>query len=357
MLESVVKPPTLCGNALLTYLVPKVTSGRADHTSASDTTPAGAAIQRATERRVYTRELTVCRRVERSAAMPAVLDLIQGQGAPAGPLVARSKGIEDLKKTLSVEEDADGGAERETIVRAGWLQKRVLKHRDGRSIADWAPRFVQLTKCHINIFLEENGLARDRIALTDIDLIKAVDPHAGEESMGMEAHDKGKDTPSSAHVTAAKKASLKRTSSIIAKASLSEDTTKKAADNREYTTLRIYTEKYGRNYYIRAETPEACAEWLAIIEKTQEEARQEWDRRQVKTCAMKARIPLARLINSDAFQCLVAACLFANFALNILETEVRPSPGDDLAEKLHVADLCFTAFYTMELGLNLFVNW
>lgn len=290
------------------------------------------------------------------AAMPAILDLIRDQAAPGGPLVARGKDIADLSKRLSVEENADDGAERETVVRAGWLQKRVLMHRDGRSIADWAPRFVQLTKSHIKISLEENGRARDWIELTDIDLIKAVDPHAGEESMGMGNHDKPKE-PSSAHVTAMKKASMKRTSSIIAKASLSEDGAKKVADNRQYTTLRLYTEKYGRNYYIRAETPEECAQWLAIIEKTQEEAQQELYRSQVKTCAMKARIPLARLINSDAFQCLVAACLFANFALNILETEVKPGPGDDMAKNMHIADLGFTAFYTLELGLNLFVNW
>jgi hypothetical protein len=40
-----------------------------------------------------------------------------------------------------------------------------------------------------------------------------------------------------------------------------------------------------------------------------------------------------------------------------LETEVKPGPGDDMAKNMHIADLGFTAFYTLELGLNLFVNW
>jgi voltage-gated sodium channel len=59
----------------------------------------------------------------------------------------------------------------------------------------------------------------------------------------------------------------------------------------------------------------------------------------------------------QVFQMFIAIALFSNFALNIVETEIQPDKDDELYKRFELVDLAFTAFYLMELAINLFVNW
>jgi voltage-gated sodium channel len=54
---------------------------------------------------------------------------------------------------------------------------------------------------------------------------------------------------------------------------------------------------------------------------------------------------------------LVAVALVSNFALNIVETELQPNKEDEMYKRFELVDLAFTAFYVIELAINLYVNW
>ena len=62
------------------------------------------------------------------------------------------------------------------------------------------------------------------------------------------------------------------------------------------------------------------------------------------------------MLYSTAFQGFIALCLFTNFALNIIETELKPDEEDDLAYNLKYTDQAFSLLYFFELSANLFVN-
>lgn len=46
-----------------------------------------------------------------------------------------------------------------------------------------------------------------------------------------------------------------------------------------------------------------------------------------------------------------------NFCTGVLESELRPSAGSPMMKILEILDYIFVSIFTVELGLNIFVNW
>ena len=78
---------------------------------------------------------------------------------------------------------------------------------------------------------------------------------------------------------------------------------------------------------------------------------------------------MVKVYDSDGFQKFVATLLLINFCLNVVDAEFSDDREEELksneengkyariAKYFDVTDLVFTAFYIIELLLNLFAHW
>ncbi|EKX36094.1 hypothetical protein GUITHDRAFT_117764 [Guillardia theta CCMP2712] len=71
----------------------------------------------------------------------------------------------------------------------------------------------------------------------------------------------------------------------------------------------------------------------------------------------KFRLFMRRMYQSEAFQLLFGFSIGAIFFLNCVQAELTPSSDSVASTVFNVTDIIFTAIFTFELALNIFVNW
>eukprot|EP00960_Hanusia_phi_P027932 747115-Hanusia_phi.AAC.2 len=71
----------------------------------------------------------------------------------------------------------------------------------------------------------------------------------------------------------------------------------------------------------------------------------------------KVRQLMRRMYQSEAFQLLFGFSIGAIFFLNCVQAELTPSSDSAAATLFNLTDIIFTAIFTFELVLNIFVNW
>ena len=219
--------------------------------------------------------------------------------------------------------------EDEDVIHEGYLEKHVTTLREGESVNEWSQRHLKLTTSRLLFSFDADGPIREDIFLEDIDILV---------SLGEDSEDKKPE---------------KKTASTSSRGTRSAVLSGLEWDNG----MRIYTEKYGRNMYLRATDKEHCKVWIDTIAAQRDARIEQIERLGQKTLAQRLRPRVAAVTDSMQFQTFVAVLLFLNFSLNIYEVEVKPAVGSSLEKSLELVDVVFTVFYVIELLLNLFVHW
>ena len=221
--------------------------------------------------------------------------------------------------------------EKEAILYEGYLEKHVTAQREGESVQEWSQRYVKLTPTRLLFSFNEEGPVREDVALEDIDILVTLEEDAGKGD----------------------KNDGKKKEGGPGRGGRSSLLTGLEWDNG----IRIYTAKYGRNFYLRSSDKAEGKAWMNAIETQRDNRVQEIARLGQKTWAQRWRPVIGRISDSMEFQTFVAVLLFLNFSLNIYEVEVKPPEGSELEATLESLDVAFTMFYVIELFLNLFVHW
>ena len=242
----------------------------------------------------------------------------------------------------------------ERIVREGILEKRIYTKR-----IEWAKRFVTLTSNAVLFAIEPGGEIRDCIKLCDISSCEAV--QAEEQN----AHDlifKGRDATRKNSLRkdsmAKSPGSPKVKSGFLAKmesygfsspASDAQETGDGPAPKLEIeweNTISIHSERFGRTYYLRAETCKIQNEWLqsihfAIVENEREEQRK-LNKTKIRTFKEKLR----KIYDSDLVQNLIAVLLVINFVINVYGSETDYPPDHEITKALEIIDVVFTVRFS-----------
>eukprot|EP00961_Rhodomonas_salina_P080510 1083277-Rhodomonas_salina.1 len=113
----------------------------------------------------------------------------------------------------------------------------------------------------------------------------------------------------------------------------------------------------GRTYRLKADSAEACHDWVADIQKLSKEASAKRMLEELPGSLDRARMLATIFYMSDYTQMFIASLIILNFILNAASSEILPEDGTHLAMIFEDVEIAFTAIFTLELIINLFVNW
>lgn len=71
----------------------------------------------------------------------------------------------------------------------------------------------------------------------------------------------------------------------------------------------------------------------------------------------RAQHVCGEIYGSTWIQSFVAVLIVANMIVQIIDVEIHPAPGSDMAINLDRVDYMFTIVFAIELAMNLFANW
>jgi len=220
--------------------------------------------------------------------------------------------------------------ETEDILYEGYLEKHVTTQREGEAVQEWSQRYVKLTASRLLFSFNEEGPVREDVALEDIDILESLEDGVKDDKTEGKKKEGGPGRGGR--------------SALL-------------AGLEWHNGIRIYTAKYGRNFYLRSSDKAEGDAWMIKIAEQREVRKEALARLGQKTWQQRWRPIIGRVSDSMEFQTFVAVLLFFNFSLNIYEVEVKPAKGTDLEATLETLDVAFTVFYVVELFLNLFVHW
>lgn len=113
----------------------------------------------------------------------------------------------------------------------------------------------------------------------------------------------------------------------------------------------------GTRYVFRVENEEECTEWVEALNKAVQSVRLRLERAQLGSWQAKAKKLLVPMHESKAFQVIMVLLISTNFVVNLAEAQFLPPPGSREATIYWILDIVFTALFTIELCINLYVNW
>jgi hypothetical protein len=220
----------------------------------------------------------------------------------------------------------------------------------------WAPRWIILTDEMIYIKNEPGGTVRDVFETKDITHVKFKLDHQElahtiktkkRTQQGMTIQE-----PSYADLECACDESTGE-GRVNIKIAPDAD----VADAEWENVVEIYSEHFGRTYYLKAASTDECAEWLETF-KTAQKKGLELERKALNlTLFVRAQIEACRIYESTWAQCVIATLLMTNFIVNIIQTEIQPEVGSKSFEIFVLVDSIFTIIYVFDLGLNLLAHW
>jgi hypothetical protein len=250
--------------------------------------------------------------------------------------------------------DADGLRIRkgQDVLREGILEKRIV----GKEIT-WAPRFVSLTKEALLFTVEAGGEIRDSVKLIDIARCGATQSNDhtlflnGREDA--DNHKKGG-------------TAMSKTRSFVGSFHSVTHSKPESADEPQPTapvvsewdhSLEICTERFGRTYYLRAETEEEKNEWDTAINHGIKDAILQRKLDMQLSVRRRFKLRLRRLVNSRLCQNLISLLLVINFVVNVYDAETLYEDGTQTRATLDYLDSAFTVIYFVELITNMYVHW
>ena len=234
------------------------------------------------------------------------------------------------------------------VLREGILEKRIV----GKEIS-WAPRYVSLTKDALLFTVNPGGEVRDSVKLLDI--ARCGDTHSNDHALflnGNEKADKGLKKSTSA-------AALSKTRSFVGSFTSARQETEeqtKVASEWDHS-LEIHTERYGRTYYLRAETEEEKDEWEQAINQAYTGAVEKQKHDLQLSLRRRFKLRMRRVVNSKLCQNCISLLLVTNFVLNVYDSEACHEDGSEMRALLDNADSAFTVIYFLELMVNMYVHW
>ena len=138
-----------------------------------------------------------------------------------------------------------------------------------------------------------------------------------------------------------------------------------SADSGAVGVLEIETRpggcNSGRRYQMRSSSTEELDEWAAEI-------RRAWgDVLRIRDAALQVsplllwfrglRAGVAAVYESAAYKSALVLVLVANFLLLMVIAQIQPEPNTAVSAAMDRVEYTFTAVFTAELLMNLFVNW
>jgi voltage-gated sodium channel len=219
----------------------------------------------------------------------------------------------------------------------------------------WAPRHVLLTKDALFFMLEAGGEIRDTIKLVDIASCSETESthHANFLKDGDCAEKVNGKMSAMASAASFVGSSFKKTPSPSPKESKTKLTLAMELDR----VLEIHTERYGRIYYLRAESVQNRNEWLHAINTAIEAAREKKKIENSLTPRRMWKLRLRRAVNSAPAQNMISLLLVVNFVINVYDSETNYPKGSSQRNFLDNVDNAFTVLYLLELLINMYVHW
>ena len=119
--------------------------------------------------------------------------------------------------------------------------------------------------------------------------------------------------------------------------------------------LKIYAERYGRTYYLRASSSQDTEKWLDALQTAIQEAWVRHERDLNLSFHERFQISARKVYNRTSTQMAISMLLLLNFAISISQSELDAQ--HPLQAYFETANVVFTFIYTVELVVNLYAHW
>mmetsp|Transcript_59682 Transcript_59682/g.122454 ORF Transcript_59682/g.122454 Transcript_59682/m.122454 type:complete len:990 (-) Transcript_59682:163-3132(-) len=228
-----------------------------------------------------------------------------------------------------------------------WKYSGVLQKRGMSACTVWQDRLFVLTEDHLCYAKKDSKCILDVVPLHEIEEI-FWGSHEDRENAEQEKNEK-------------------RKSNDLPKRSDTRDSATKTG-NKDGPAMAIFTvstvdggHNSGRPVILNAESPEVREEWISRLKACAHEAaarkktelQEEYKRNKLRFLRWRAR----QVYGGPLFQALIAIIILASFATELYGSEVRPAPGSHEHHVLFLLDASWTAFFTFDLGINMFGHW
>jgi len=214
------------------------------------------------------------------------------------------------------------------------------------SYQHWQKRILILTKDDLLVGIEGHDFVIERIPLNEVSAVNKLvyDPVTGSIRKPTEDEEQ---QPSS-------RSGSFRPSASLRSFSIRGRNQEAAKGSSQITAFNIETVPYGLSngatFSFRTEHPKNCSQWVEQIRKAAASAP-----KPPHAVTLRSRVqgPLLRLSESTAFKHCSALLIILNFAINIVQHELLPPPGTDLAVRFEQTDKAFTLVFVVELLVNM----
>ena len=264
--------------------------------------------------------------------------------------VIRNAGLDKPKPAREVHQLSDGPVQISHDTLMGKMPKadKVLKKGDLWKLTssyDWKPVTAALTAS--GLFLSRTGedLLKDLIPLYEVVEVKKRTDIPGESS---ENTNQGKEVGLSSE--ARKSASAARRMRM---SSLMED----SDEPIHVIQLRTIENGYnsGRTYYFKADTEEACNEWISRLRAVSDNA--VMLKLAGPSTFRRTRYRIRKFYESSMVQTFVAMLIFTSFLVNIIQTELLGSQPAEVSPTFTALEYFFTVAFAVELLINFLANF
>ena len=111
----------------------------------------------------------------------------------------------------------------------------------------------------------------------------------------------------------------------------------------------------GRTYYFKADTEEACNEWISRLRAVSDNA--VMLKLAGPSTFRRTRYRIRKFYESSMVQTFVAMLIFTSFLVNILQTELLGSQPAEVSPTFTALEYFFTVAFAVELLINFLANF
>jgi hypothetical protein len=201
---------------------------------------------------------------------------------------------------------------------------------------EWKPINIALTCSALFFSRPGEEILRDLIPLSEVVDVKRRHDIPGEDVL--------RATESESTVTS-KSMRIKRISSLM---------NKERNETLHIVQIRTVENGFnsGRSYYLKAETEEACTDWILALRAQVDKA--VMLKKAGPSFFRRLRYRLRRFYRNFAFQSSIALLIFFSFVVNIVQMELLAMDGSAVFTGF---EYFFTAAFAVELSINIAANF